>query len=170
MPASRTASAATLAAVALTAGLLTAAPAGAEPNGINGRFAVNSNGEFAKINERYENQPSEREDWTVSTQCSAPSMCTGTVVSTAGWTAPIYTINGLWLVKRAIPNWRYCEDGVPIDGLKTYKIYPVARDGSYDAFYSSGEFAGENYTLGPSGACGRNQPTAIRMPFYMRKI
>ena len=166
MPATRTAAA--LAAAVLTAGLASAAPAGAEPNGINGHFAVNSNGDWAKINERYEQQPSERENWTISTQCSAPSLCAGTVTSDAGWTAPIYTTNNLWLVKRVITNWKYCEDGVPIDGLRTYKIYPVAADGMTDPTYTSGEYAGENYTVGPSGGCGKNQPPAIRIPFYMK--
>ena len=155
-------------AAVVAAAVAAAAPAGAAEWGINGTWATSSNGDLAKINYRLEPQPSVRSNWTISTQCTSPFECVGTVQSDAGWTAPIYTTNNLWLVKRVITNWKYCEDGVPIDGLRTYKIYPVAADGMTDPTYTSGEYAGENYTVGPSGGCGKNQPTAIRIPFYMK--
>jgi hypothetical protein len=162
------AGAAILAGVA-TIGLSSAAPAGAtEPWGINGTFATSSNGQWAKVNERYEDQPSTRSTWTVSTQCISPTECTGTVSSDEGWTAPIYTTSGLWYVKRTVPNWRFCADGTPIEGLKVIKIYPVGWDGRYDI--NATEYTGEDQTTGPSGSCGRNQWPAIRMPFYMKRI
>ncbi|WP_412093912.1 hypothetical protein [Mycolicibacterium goodii] len=136
--------------------------------GINGTFATSSNGEWAKINERYEKQPSTRDTWTVSTQCTSPTNCAGTVSSDQGWSAPIYTTSGLWYVKRVLPQWRYCADGTPIEGLQIYKIYPVGPDAHLDL--GSDEYTGEEQTLGPSGSCGRNQWPAIRMPFYMKKI
>ncbi|BBY96664.1 Rv2253/PknI dimerization domain-containing protein [Mycolicibacterium fallax] len=161
---------AALAAAAMTAvGLLSAAPAVADPGwGINGTYQASSNGAWAKINDRYQEQPGELQTWNISTQCSSPSLCNGTVTSNEGWTAPIYTTNGLWLVKRAVPNWRFCEDGVPVEGLRIYKFYPVNESGFVDATYSSGEFAGENYTVGPSGSCGRNAWPTVRIPFYMK--
>ncbi|MEN4474518.1 hypothetical protein [Mycolicibacterium cosmeticum] len=144
-------------------------PAGAAPEwGINGTFATSSNGEWAQVNQRYEDQPSVRSTWTVSTQCTSPTDCVGTVTSDAGWTAPIYTTSGLWYVKRAVPNWRFCADGVPVEGLQIYKIYPVGADGHVDV--NAQEYTGQDKTVGPSGSCGRNQWPVIEMPFYMKRI
>ncbi|MUL83416.1 MULTISPECIES: hypothetical protein [unclassified Mycolicibacterium] len=169
MSASRVSASAVAVAAAAVVSLSGAAPAGAtEQWGINGTYATSSNGDWAKINERYEDQPSIRSTWTISTQCISPTECSGTVNSDEGWTAPIYTTNGLWYVKRAVPEWRFCADGTPVEGLRVYKIYPVGFDGHYDS--ASTEFTGENQTTGPSGSCGRNQWPAIRMPFYMKAI
>lgn len=169
MPATRTMVSGAILAAAAAFGMPGAPPAGAAPDwGINGTFATSSNGEWAKINERYEKQPSERSTWTVSSTCSSRTTCSGTVDSDQGWSAPIYTTNGLWYVKRLVPDWRFCADGVPVEGLKVYKIYPVGFDGHYTA--SSDEYTGEDQTTGPSGSCGRNQWPAVRMPFYMKKL
>lgn len=160
---------AAIGATATLAGICCATPAAADQNwGINGTFATSSNGDWAKLNDRYENQPSERETWTISTQCISPTECTGTVQSDAGWTAPIYTTSGLWYVKRTIPNWRFCADGAAIEGFQEYQIYPVGSDGHVDS--ASTEYTGQNRVIGPSGSCGRNQPPVIRMPFYMKKL
>ncbi|KAB7754020.1 MULTISPECIES: hypothetical protein [Mycobacteriaceae] len=136
--------------------------------GINGTFATSSNGAFAKLNERYEAQPGNRATWTITTRCVGPSDCTGTVKSSDGWTAPIYTTDGIYFVKRSVPNWRYCDDGTAIQGFQEYKIYPVAPDGRLANL--SDEYAGEDHTMGPSGSCGRNQWPVVRMPFYMKKV
>src|SRR5690349_4973220 len=75
------AGAVTVAATAVI-GLGGAAPAiASEQWGINGTFATSSNGEWAKINDRYENQPSTRSNWTITTQCISPTECSGTVNS-----------------------------------------------------------------------------------------
>ncbi|WP_299561604.1 hypothetical protein [uncultured Mycolicibacterium sp.] len=170
MAATRMGARAAAVAAVVAAGMLPApsAAAGPEDWGINGTFAVSSNGNFARVNERYQDQPGERAIWKISTQCISPIECTGTVESDQGWTAPIYTTTGLWYVKRVLPEWRYCADGRPVEGLRTYKIYPVGFDGRYQE--GSDEFTGENATIGASGSCGRNQWPHIRMPFYMRKI
>ncbi|BBY59977.1 Rv2253/PknI dimerization domain-containing protein [Mycolicibacterium sarraceniae] len=154
---------------AALAGICCAAPAAADETwGINGTFATSSNGDWAKVNERYQDQPSERETWTISTQCISPTECTGIVHSDAGWTAPVFTTNGLWYVKRTIPNWRFCADGAAIEGFQEYQMYPVnGSDGHYNA--ASTEYSGQNRVVGPSGSCGRNQPPVIQMPFYMKK-
>lgn len=169
MPPSKVSAGAAMVAAVAMVGLGTAAPAGAsEEWGINGTFATSSNGDWAKVNERYEDQPSVRSTWTVNTTCVGPTECTGTVNSDEGWSAPIYTTNGLWYVKRAVQGWRYCADGTPVEGLQVIKLYPVGFDGHYDN--SAHEYTGENQTTGPSGSCGRNQWPAIRMPFYMKPI
>ncbi len=146
-----------------------ATPAVADQNwGINGTFATSSNGEWAKVNQRYQDQPSERQTWTISTQCISPTECTGTVQSDAGWTAPIFTTNGIWYLKRTIPNWRFCADGAAIEGFQEYHLYPVGADGHVDI--ASDEYTGTNRVIGPSGSCGRNQWPVIEMPFYMKKL
>ena len=159
-----------LLAAAATVSSATPARADEDPSlwGINGTFATSSNGAFAKLNERYEAQPGDRATWVISTQCVGPADCTGTVKSSDGWTAPIYTNDGIFFVKRAVPNWRFCDDGTPIQGLQEYKIYPVGPDGHYAD--TSDEYTGEDHTTGPSGSCGRNQWPVVRMPFYMKKI
>ncbi|BBX09018.1 hypothetical protein MAIC_38210 [Mycolicibacterium aichiense] len=165
MPVSRVPTA--IGAVAVLAAIYSAAPAAAEQNwGINGTFLTSSNGEWAKVNDRYQDQPSERQTWTISTQCISPTECTGTVHSDAGWTAPIFTTDGLYYVKRTIPNWRFCADGAAIEGFQEYKLYPVGSDGHFDL--AATEYTGENRVIGPSGSCGRNQPPVIHMPFYMK--
>ncbi|MGV0745916.1 Rv2253/PknI dimerization domain-containing protein [Mycolicibacterium sp. XJ870] len=169
MSAFKVSASAVVAAAAAVVSISVAAPAAATGEwGINGTFATSSNGEWAKINERYEDQPSIRSTWTISTNCISPTECSGTVNSDAGWSAPVYTTNGLWYVKRVLPNWRFCADGTPIEGLEVIKFYPVGFDGHYDV--NAAEYTGENQTTGPSGSCGRNQWPVIRMPFYMRPI
>ena len=153
----------------VAAGISNPAVAGANPEwGINGTFATSSNGDWAKVNDRYQKQPSTRGTWNISTVCTTPVDCAGTVHSDAGWSAPIYTQSGIWYLKRAVPEWRWCADGAPIEGLQTILIYPVGADGRVDA--NSDEYTGEDVTTGPSGSCGRNQWPHIRMPFYMKKI
>jgi hypothetical protein len=169
MSASRVSAHAAMAAALAVVGISVAAPATAAPAwGINGTFATSSNGDWAKINERYEPQAGVRATWTISTVCTSPVDCAGTVNSDAGWSAPIYTNNGVWYIKRVVPNWKYCADGAPIEGLQVYRIYPVGPEGYVDP--SSNEYTGEDQTTGPSGSCGRNQWPAVRMPFYMKKI
>ena len=167
MSATKILASAAILASATVVGVGCAAPAGAsEEWGINGTFATSANGQLAKTNEAFHEQPSIRSTWTISTQCVGPTECTGTVNSDEGWTAPIYTTSGLWFVKRTVPQWRFCVDGTPIEGLQTYKIYPVGFNGTLDL--DAHEYTGEQQTVGPSGSCGRNQWPTVRMPFYMR--
>jgi len=49
--------------------------------GLNGTYVATSNGEWAKTNERFQDEASLRSTWTISTVCSYPSECTGTVAS-----------------------------------------------------------------------------------------
>src|SRR5690606_41696801 len=69
-------------------GLATSPDAGADTAdwGLNGTYIATSNGELARKNEVFFEQRSLRSTWTISTQCSYPGECTGTVVSEWGWT------------------------------------------------------------------------------------
>lgn len=169
MSASKMSAHTALAATLAVIGMGVAAPATAAPEwGINGTFATSSNGDWAKINERYEKQAGVRSTWTISTVCTTPVDCAGTVNSDQGWSAPIYTTSGVWYIKRIVPEWKFCADGAPIEGMQVYRIYPVGPEGYVDA--ASSEYTGEDQTAGPSGSCGRNQPPVVRMPFYMKKL
>jgi hypothetical protein len=150
----------------LTAGLVSPATAGAdEPWGMTGTFTVFSNGEWAKTNERFENQPQVRSTWNVVTECSSPSDCAGTVTSDQGWEAPIWIRGGAWWVKRTIPKWITCADGATFDGLQTFRFYSVDVSTGLKDPYNTNTFTGEDITTGPSGACGKNRETRIRMPW-----
>lgn len=138
--------------------------------GINGTYAVVSNGEWAQTNDRYQNEAVVRSTWTISTKCTSPVDCAGTVRSDQGWSAPVYTDSGLsWYVKRTIPRWEPCPDGTAADGLQTYRFYPVDPNTGMTS-RDTATLAGEDRTIGPSGACGISLWLNVKMPFKATKI
>ncbi|AMO61453.1 hypothetical protein MPHL43072_24115 [Mycolicibacterium phlei DSM 43072] len=156
-------------AVAVT-GMVAATPAQAADDwGLNGTYIATSNGDFANINHVLHPLPSLRSTWTISTTCSYPTECTGTVHSEFGWTETIYKKGGVWWVKHRIPDWVPCEDGTAAPGLQEFRFVPVNEDGSR-VDESSTTLAGEDRTTGESGACGINRPVFITMPFKLVKV
>jgi hypothetical protein len=151
-------------------GVGTAPPATATDGNyaINGTFLVVSDGQWAKTNDRYHDEPTVTSSWTVSSTCSQPTTCSGKVTSTLGWTEDIYTTNGLWYVKHNIPAWMPCPDGTTAPGLQMYKFYAVAEDGSTEQ--TSNNFVGQDQTTGLSGNCGKNLPLKIVLPLRISKI
>ncbi|MEX7474177.1 hypothetical protein AB4Z39_31275 [Mycobacterium adipatum] len=137
--------------------------------GINGTYTATSNGEWARKNEVFYDQASLRSTWTVSTQCSYPGECTGTVQSDFGWAAPIYQRSGVWYVKHTVENWIPCPDGTTAPGLQTFRFKPMTPEGAY-ADPTSDTLVGEDVTTGPSGACGVSKPVYINMPFKLVKV
>src|SRR6185312_6034720 len=96
--------------------------------------------------------------WTVTSTCSGPTSCEGTVTSDAGWTERLIYLGGAWEVRRDIPNWEPCADGTSAPGRQTIRFWGVAEDGSVLMRQSEAiQFAGEDRTVGPSGACGVNR-------------
>ena len=138
------------------------------PPAINGSYRAVSNGEWATTNDRYHDEAVVHGTWTINSTCSSPTECTGSVTSDAGWSNEIYTTNGMWYLKRTIPNWEPCPDGGTAPGMQTYRFYPVNPNGQFD--YKSTTFAGEDLTMSPSGSCGRNMPQVIRMPFSLQRL
>jgi hypothetical protein len=139
--------------------------------GINGTYAVSSNGQWAKTNDVYHDEAVVRSTWTISTKCTTPVDCAGTVTSDQGWSAPVYTSSGLsWFVKRTVPRWEPCPDGTAVDGLQTIRFYPVDAETGNVAQQDTTTLAGEDNTIGPSGACGINKWLTIKMPFKAVKI
>lgn len=150
--------------------LASAVPAAAsgEEWGLNGTYVATSNGEWAKTNERFHDEDSVRSTWTISTQCSYPTECTGTVTSDFGWTAPIYKTGGVWYVKRRVDNWEPCPNGRAGPGLQVFRFTPTTPGGD-QVDPTSTVLLGEDQTTGEPGACGINKPLFINMPFKLVK-
>lgn len=155
---------------ALVGGVAHAAPAhAADKWSLNGTFTATSNGEWARKNDIFIDQPSVRAIWTVESQCSYPTECTGTVTSNQGWSAPIYQTGGEWYVKHIVPQWIPCPDGSRPDGYQVFRFKAMTADGS-TTDPTSNTLVGEDATTGPSGACGISLPLFITMPFKLVKV
>lgn len=159
------------------AGVLTAAAvgglfspvAGASPSwGLNGTYVATSNGEWAKTNDIFHDEASIRGTWTISTTCSYPSECTGTVDTDWGWSAPIYKKSGVWYVKKTVENWQPCGDGTAGPGLQVYRFF-TSNEGATAVDPASTTLLGEDSTTGVSGSCGSSKVVFITMPFKLVK-
>ena len=145
-------------------------PADASPAdwGLNGTYVATSNGEWAKVNDVFRDQTSTRSTWTISSTCSYPGECTGTVTSDWGWTAPIYQKSSVWYLKRTVDGWQPCSDGSAAAGLQVYRFFASAPDGS-SAEPGSSTLMGDDQTTGISGSCGSSKVIFISMPFKLVK-
>ena len=138
---------------------------------INGTYRVTSIGNWAKINDQYNNEPTVVSTWTISTSCTTFQECNGTMKSDQGWSAPIYMLDGtMWYVKHEVRNWERCQDGTAFTGKQTYWFYPADPAGSGEFQIGSPVMAGKDKTIGPSGACGQNQWLTIDLPLRLDKI
>lgn len=158
-----------IAATALIAGVAVAPPAHAAEWALNGTFTATSNGEWARSNDIFHKQNSVRAIWTISSQCSYPTECTGSVTSDQGWTAPIYQTGGEWYVKHVVPQWIPCPDGSSADGFQIFRFKRMTPDGD-TTDPSSSTLIGKDATTGPSGACGRSLAIIITMPFKLVQV
>jgi hypothetical protein len=158
-----------ISAVVVVAGVMSPGVAGASTEwGLNGTFTATSNGEWAATNDVFHDERSVRSIWTISTQCSYPTECTGTVTSDLGWTAPIYQTGGEWYVKRVVPNWMPCQDGSAAPGLQVFRFHRSSPGGDMTD-PTSNTLTGLDATTGEGGACGRSLPLYISMPFKLVK-
>lgn len=165
----------TLSGVAMSAvaavGLAAAPQAGAEYEefAMNGTYSVVSNGEWARMNDRYQDEPSVRSTWTVATTCTSAITCAGTVTSSLGWTENVYTGTGnMWYVKHYVPDWIPCPDGTRAPGLQVYRFYPSSEEGLSQRI--SDLWVGEDQTTGESGNCGRNKSLVLNLPVKITKL
>jgi hypothetical protein len=161
---------ATMAVPALVLALAVPPPAasGDDNWGLNGTYLATSNGEWAQTNDIYRDEASVRSTWTINTTCSTPVECTGRVTSDLGWSAAVNIHGSEYVVKRDIPNWEPCPDGVARTGHQIYRFYPVDARGWVSV--GSDVFAGVDKTSGDSGACGINKAVVITMPFRLEKV
>ncbi|MDT5048904.1 MAG: hypothetical protein QOG75_4798 [Mycobacterium sp.] len=138
---------------------------------INGTYRVTSIGNWAKINDQFNGQPTTVQTWTLSSTCTTFQNCDGTLKSDEGWSARLYMLDGvMWYARQEVPNWERCQDGSAFTGKQTFSFYPVDPDGSGEFKIGSPVLAGKNKTVGPSGACGQNQWLAIELPMRLDKI
>ncbi|WP_029110793.1 hypothetical protein [Mycobacterium sp. URHD0025] len=143
--------------------------AAASPSwGLNGTYTATSNGEWAKTNDIFHDEASIRSTWTISTTCSYPSECTGTIDSDWGWSAPIYKKSGVWFVKKTVDNWQPCGDGTAGPGLQVFRFFPSNKDATATDPTST-TLLGEDSTTGVSGSCGTSKVVFITMPFKLVK-
>lgn len=143
--------------------------AAASPSwGLNGTYTATSNGEWAKTNDIFHDEASIRGTWTISTTCSYPSECTGTVDTDWGWSAPIYQKSGVWYVKKTVDNWQPCGDGTAAPGLQVYRFFTSNKDATANDPAST-TLLGEDSTTGVSGSCGTSKVVFITMPFKLVK-
>ncbi|MGA8328268.1 MAG: hypothetical protein WB777_03155 [Mycobacterium sp.] len=151
-------------------GLATAptAAASGEGWGLNGTYTAVSNGDWAQTNDVFQNEATVRSTWTINTTCTTPVDCTGRITSDAGWGADVKIAGSEYVVKRDIPNWEPCPNGVGRAGHQIYRFYPV--DGQGRVSVGSTTFAGIDRTSGDSGACGINKALVITLPFRLDKI
>jgi hypothetical protein len=134
----------------------------------NGTYSVVSNGEWARMNDRYQDEPSVRSTWDVSTTCTTALTCVGTVTSSLGWTENIYTGSGMWYVKHHVPDWIPCPDGTRGAGLQVYRFYPANDEGTRTD--NTDLYIGEDQTTGESGACGRNRSLVLNLPVKITRV
>ncbi len=140
-----------------------------EKYAMNGTFDVVANGEWAMMNDRYQDAPTVRSTWTVSSTCTTASTCAGKVTSSLGWTEDVYTETGyFWFVKHEVPDWIPCPDGTTAPGLQVYKFYAASEDAMLQR--TSDLWLGEDQTTGISGNCGRNRSLVLNMPIKITKV
>jgi hypothetical protein len=161
-------SVAVLTAAVVAGGAHPATASASDKWGLNGTFTATSNGEWATTNDVYHNERSVRSIWTISSTCSYPTECTGTVSSDAGWTAPIYQTGGDWYVKRTIQDWMPCDDGTSAPGLQVFRFHGVTPGGD-QSDPTSNTLVGQDETTGQPGACGHSLALYINMPFKLVK-
>jgi hypothetical protein len=155
---------ATLVAAATVVSVAISSPAGAvvcDPPP-NGTYTAFSDGQWAQTRDSYHDEATATATWTVSTTCTDYLDCTGRVTSTQGWTADAKCADGLWIVKRQLDNWEPCWDGTAAPGQQQYVFSPDIS--------APANFVGWDKTVGPSGACGKNQWLTVNMPFRLTKI
>lgn len=163
-------SAVALAAAALVGATVPQAAADTSDFALNGRYSVVSNGEWAKMNERYQDKPSVFSEWTINTTCSTPITCAGKVTSSQGWTEDIYTTTGAnWYVRHAVPDWIPCPDGSTAPGVQVFRFFPE-RSSNPDGSATPGVLVGEDVTTGVSGNCGRNTSLVLNLPVKLTRI
>jgi hypothetical protein len=147
-------------------------PASASNYGVelNGTWEVESNGDWAKNNEVFLNEQTVFQKWTMSSSCTSPISCTGTVHSDQGWSAPMVNQGGYWVVDRVVPNWEPCQDGTAATGAQKFFFWGVDVIDEAVDMKMTDLMAGRDRTEGPSGACGINNPLVVELPMTLRRL
>jgi hypothetical protein len=137
---------------------------------LNGIYRVISNGDWAKSNEVFLDEKTVVQTWTMTSSCTSPISCTGTVTSDQGWSAPMSTTGDYWIVDRVVENWVPCPDGTAARGAQNFKFWGWDVVNSYRDMKNVNLLAGRDRTLAASGACGVNRPLVIELPMRLEKL
>jgi hypothetical protein len=162
----RVAAAALVAAAISGPGALYPVRASADPIDVGGDYSVNgiftatSDGQWAKTREQFHDEATVVSTWTITSTCSTPYACTGQVTSDQGWSASTTMLSGMWYVSRDLENWMPCADGTFAPGHQIFRFYREDPN----------TLVGADKTVGLSGACGKNLPLAIELPFTLKKM
>ena len=123
-----------LAAIAVVGSVGTATPAHASNYGVDSTAPIGSpNGEWAKTNDVFIDEPTVVETWTMTSSCTSPNKCTGEVTSDQGWTAPLKlsgvevpgSVGDFWVVDHIVDNWQPCPDGTAAPGAQKFLFWGV---------------------------------------------
>jgi hypothetical protein len=167
--------------VAVVGSLGSATPASASNYGVelNGTYRVISNGEWATTSagpygaagaQVYIDQPTVVQTWTMSSSCTSPIRCSGTVTSDQGWTAALSTTGDYWVVDHVVENWLPCPDGTVVPGAEKFMFWgwnPLSSD--RDMTFVD-VMPGRDRTQAASGACGSNKPVVTEWPLRLEKL
>lgn len=126
----------------------------------NGTFTATSDGQWAMTRDSYHDEQTVVATWNVTTTCTNYLDCTGQVRSDQGWVGNAVCDAGTWTVTHDIPGWEPCADGTSATGTQKFMFVTIDNPN---------EFTGWDKTVGPSGACGKNQWQTVRMPFKLNK-
>jgi hypothetical protein len=160
------------AAVALGGSLGSATPAYASNYGVelNGSYRMIMNGDWAKNNEVFIDEQTQIQTWTISSECTSPIRCTGTVTSDQGWTAPMTNTGDYWLAERVVDNWEPCPDGTAAPGTQRFWFWGWDPINSQRSTKIRDLLAGRVRTQAASGACGINKPLVIEVPIRLEQL
>jgi hypothetical protein len=169
-----------LAAIAVVGSVGTATPAHASNYGVelNGTYRVTSNGDWAKTNDVFIDEPTVVQTWTMSSSCTSPHTCIGQVTSDQGWTAPLKlggvegpgAVGDYWVVDHIVPNWEPCPDGTAATGAQKFWFWGMDQLTNNRDNKKVDLLTGIDMTHGPSGACGINKQLVIEMPVRLDRI
>jgi hypothetical protein len=169
-----------LVAIAVAASVATATPAHASNYGVelNGTYRVTSNGDWAKTNDVFIDEPTVVQTWTMTSSCTSPLICTGEVKSDQGWTAPLKlggvegpgSVGDYWVVDHIVDNWEPCPDGTAATGAQKFWFWGFDQLAGQRNMKMVNLLTGRDVTKAASGACGINKPLVIDMPVRLDKV
>jgi len=157
---------------ALIGSLSPAAPANASNFGVelSGSYRMIMNGEWAKTNDVFIDEQTQIQTWTMSSECTSPIRCTGTVTSDQGWTASMVNTGDYWLAEHVIDNWEPCPDGTAVAGTQRFWFWGWDPIQSQRSTKIRDLLAGRVRTQAASGNCGINKPLVIEVPIRLEKL
>jgi hypothetical protein len=160
------------AAVAVLGILGLATPASASNYGVelNGSYRMIMNGDWAKTNEVFMNEQTQVQTLTLSSSCTSPIRCTGTITSDQGWTTQMTNSGSYWLAERVVDNWEPCPDGTAVPGTQRFWFWGWDPVNSQVDMTFVDMLAGRVRTQAASGNCGINKPLVIEVPVRLEKL